>query len=157
MAIKNLGEIAEICGVSLPTVRAWVRRGCPYVEKGNKGKEWQFDTVGVIEWQKEQAALSAVGDVSTLDIEEARRRKLAAEAALSELDLSKARGELVSLEDVSTVWLEITTAARSQLLALPSKMAAIVAPLSDPAEIRTLLEAEIEEALEELSRFGESG
>jgi len=164
MATYNLVQIAEFCGVSLPTVRAWVRRGCPYENKGGRGREWAFDTVSVFEWHKEQAALNAVGDISSLDIDEARRRKVAAEAALCELDLSKARGDVISLSEVGSVWLDIVSSARSRMLSIPAKMSNVIAPETDPQVIRDLLEAELEEALEELSRFdqgnitgGESG
>lgn len=44
-------EIAEIFDVSIPTVNAWVRRGCPYVKRGDKTTPWQFRFVGVAEWR----------------------------------------------------------------------------------------------------------
>jgi len=153
MAIVNQADLAELRNISLPTVRAWVRRGCPYKQKGARGKEWLFNTADVFEWREEQAALNAIGDTSSLDIDEAKRRKMAAEAALCELELSKARGDVVSLAEVGAVWLDIVSSARSRMLSIPAKMAAIIAPESDPMAIRALLEAELEESLDELSRF----
>lgn len=140
-------------GVSHPTVRAWVRRGCPVIQKARKGTEWQLDTVAVFEWQKEQTALNIAGDISGLDIDEAKRRKLAAEAALCELDLAKVRGDVISIKEVGDVWLDIVSASRSRMLSIPAKVAAMIAPITSPMKIRSLLEAEIEEALDELNRF----
>ncbi len=153
MSIQNLSEIADTCGVTFPTIRAWVRKGMPTLREGGQGTTWQFDSATVFEWHKKQAAINAIGDVSRLDIDEARRRKLAAEAALCELDLSKARGDVISISEVGAVWLDIVSAARSRMLSIPAKMAAVIAPESDPMKIRELLETEIEESLDELSRF----
>lgn len=153
--LLNLTEASAMSGVHRNTFMAWVRRGLPYIQKANRnrGVDWQFDSACVIEWREEQAALNAVGDITALDIDEARRRKVSAEAAICELNLSKARGDVISLAEVSVVWLDIVSAARSRLLSIPAKMAAILSPKSDPMEIRGLLEAEIEESLDELSRF----
>ena len=55
--IVNRREIADICGVSLPTVDAYVRRGCPYVSRADhdNGIPWQFNTYQVIKWLKKDA------------------------------------------------------------------------------------------------------
>jgi len=88
-----MGEVAELFGVNDRTIRLWVRRGCPFLQKGGRGgRAWQFETSDVIGWREQQAAIAAVGDTAKLDVEEARRRKLAAEAVLSELELAKAKG-----------------------------------------------------------------
>ncbi len=153
--ILNLGEVAALYGVHRNTISAWVRRGMPYLEKANRsaGREWAFDSAMVMEWREDQAAINAIGDVSSLDIDEARRRKLAAEAALAELDLSRVRGDSISISEVGAVWLDIVSASRSRMLSIPQKLAMLVASESDPMKIRSILEAEIEEALDELSRF----
>lgn len=49
--IVNRVEIANRCGVSLPTIDAWVRKGCPYVSRGSKGREWKFDVSAVFVWK----------------------------------------------------------------------------------------------------------
>lgn len=47
----NKIDLAEWFGVSLPAVDGWVRRGCPYVQKGQKGTPWVFDLRDVAEWR----------------------------------------------------------------------------------------------------------
>jgi len=95
-----------------------------------------------------------VGDTKALDIDEARRRKLAAEAAMSELDLSVRRGELVEIEDVSQAVGEDYANVRAKLLGLPTKAAPQAAGMTDAGEIKTLLERIVTEALEELVSDG---
>ena len=48
--IVNRKKVASHCDVSLPTVDAWVRKGCPYVTRGSKGVEWEFDLDAVKAW-----------------------------------------------------------------------------------------------------------
>jgi terminase small subunit / prophage DNA-packing protein len=46
----NKAEVAEWFGVSVPTVDAWIRRGCPHLQRGNRGLSWIFDIKAVAEW-----------------------------------------------------------------------------------------------------------
>jgi len=41
--------------ISLPTVDSWVRRGCPVIEKGGKGKEYVFGLTSVEAWHETEA------------------------------------------------------------------------------------------------------
>ncbi len=147
-------NIAMCLGVSLPTVSSWVRKGCPYVQKGSKGQQWIFNTAEVISWREEQAALAAVGDTKSLDIDEARRRKLAAEAAMVELDLAKRRGEVIEIEEVSGVIGDDYANVRAKLLSLPTKLAPQLIGIEDMAECKALIERGVSEALEELTADG---
>ena len=49
--ILNRRQIAEHCEISLPTIDAWVSKGCPVVQRGSKGKPWRFDTDAVDGWR----------------------------------------------------------------------------------------------------------
>lgn len=44
--------LAEAFDVSLPTVDAWLRRGCPYIREGANGQPWAFDLPAVIAWHQ---------------------------------------------------------------------------------------------------------
>lgn len=48
--------LAEWFGVSVPSVDGWLRRGCPHVQKGDKGRPWVFDILEVARWRFGQAA-----------------------------------------------------------------------------------------------------
>lgn len=147
-------ELAESLNVSLTTVTNWVRNGCPFVTRGTKGKAWVFDLADVVTWRQERAVEQALGDTSTLSIDEARRRKVSAEAAMMELDLSKRRGEVVEIADVAEMVGEDYANVRAKLLSLPAKLAPVLATESDIAACQGLLEAGISEALDELSTDG---
>ena len=75
----NRSELTDIFGVSLRTIAGWVKQGCPVVQKGRK-----FDTGAVYSWFEAQTLQSVVDE--TPDLNEARRRKLLAEAEKAELD-----------------------------------------------------------------------
>lgn len=42
---------AEVCGVSLPTIEAWVRRGAPVISRGGDGKPWVIDCIELLRWR----------------------------------------------------------------------------------------------------------
>lgn len=146
----NKADLAQLMGVSTITIGQWVGKGCPYVQKGGPGKTWVFDVPEVVGWREEQVALQAVGDTKSLDIDEARRRKIAAEAALTELDLSKRRGELVEVEEVAQTVGDDYANLRAKLLSLPVKLAPQAAAITDVTELQSLAESLVHEALEEL-------
>jgi len=150
----NKADLAQLMGVTSITIGHWVNKGCPYVEKGGPGKTWVFDMPSVVAWREEQVALQAVGDTKSLDIDEARRRKLAAEAAMTELDLSKRKGELVEIEEVAAAVGDDYANLRAKLLSLPVKIAPQAVGIDDAAEIQALAESLIHEALEELVSDG---
>lgn len=60
MTLVNRVELATLCGVSLPTIDTWVRQGCPVVERGSKGRPWQFHFSEVFNWR----VLKAVNDAA---------------------------------------------------------------------------------------------
>ena len=43
-------QLAQVFGVALTTVDAWVRRGCPVIERGRRGVAYRFDSAAVFEW-----------------------------------------------------------------------------------------------------------
>lgn len=48
-------EVSALFGIALTTVDAWVRRGCPIVEKGGRGIPHKFDSAAVFWWAVEDA------------------------------------------------------------------------------------------------------
>jgi hypothetical protein len=58
-------------------------------------------------------------DISIL---EATRRKEAALARRRELDLARARGELIKLSSVAPAWARVMGATRNAMLAVPAKL-----------------------------------
>ena len=49
--LVNKLQVSEFFNVSFKTVDLWVRRGCPYVERGGTNAPWVFDLLAVAEWR----------------------------------------------------------------------------------------------------------
>ncbi|MFD2112034.1 DUF1441 family protein [Thiorhodococcus fuscus] len=47
----NKAELAEAFGKSVVSVDHWLRRGCPYVQRGERGRAWVFNIIDVAEWR----------------------------------------------------------------------------------------------------------
>ena len=88
---------------------------------------------------------------STYD--EARTRKLNAEAEIAELELAKVRNQLVLVEDVVKAWTDTLANLKSKMTSIPSKAAPIVASETEIGVVQEILTDSINEALEELSNY----
>ena len=136
--------------VSLPTIDRWVREGCPALQRGGRGIEWKFNLPDVIAWWGEKQRLAAAGD-SGGDIEEARRRKMTAEAALAELELSKAKGEVAPLREFERGHNKLMAIIRTNVMNVPSRAVLQLLGETDETVFKTRLRAELTLALEQSS------
>ena len=85
--------------------------------------------------------------------DEARTRKVNAEAEIAELELAKVRGELVIAEDVVKAWDDVLAALKGKLMSIPTKAAPVVSAEPEAGSCQKILEDLINEALEELSNY----
>ena len=85
--------------------------------------------------------------------DEARTRKVNAEAEIAELELAKIRGTLCMTNDVVAAWESVLHACKAKFLALPTKVAPILATETDVVVAKDYLESAIREALAELSNY----
>ena len=83
----------------------------------------------------------------------ARARKMTADAELAELELLKAKRELVSAEDVKAAWGDVLSAMKAKLMALPTICAPMCAVETEINVIQNILEGQVTEALDELSAY----
>lgn len=131
------------------------------------GREMIDPEVADIQWQRNTraradstsatavAALPAVivanevGGVTSYD--EARRRRETAEANIAEMKQAEMQGALIRADAVRSAWAAKITGARDALLQIPSRIAPVLAATSDLLEVTALLEAELRQALAELS------
>lgn len=151
----NRSQLAELLGVNLSTIDNWVREGCPFITRPIRQGvgQWEFSAGAVFRWRIERERHVALGDLANVDESEARRRKLAAEAGLAELELHLANGAAVKISDAERVWVQMVGASRARLLAIPSKLGPILAIEADPVACQAIAESAIIEALSELSGF----
>ncbi|EYD71798.1 MerR family transcriptional regulator [Limimaricola hongkongensis] len=143
--------IAGICGVTTDTIRAWERKGCPVERKGRKGVAAKYRPADVIRWREEQAALAASGNLAAMDMKEAQRRKVAAEAATAELNLAKAKGEVVAIDLVGREVGAALAACRARLMSIGASVAPKVDLAPDTAAVKEMIDDAIYEALDEIS------
>lgn len=85
--------------------------------------------------------------------DEARTRKVNAEAEIAELELARVHGTLVLAADVVQAWEDVLGALKGKLLSIPTKSAPVVSAESDAALCQAVLEDLMNEALEELSNY----
>lgn len=135
-------------GVSLPTVDRWVRDGCPVAQRGSKGVEWKFILADVIAWWGDRQRQAAAGDAIS-DIDEARRRKVAAEAALAELELAKGKGEVALISEFERATAKRMAAIRANLMNVPARAVLQLLGETNETAFKTKLKAEITLALEQ--------
>jgi len=88
--------------------------------------------------------------------DEARTRKVNAEAEIAELELATVHGTLVVAEDVVKTWEEVLGALKGKLLSIPTKAAPIVSAETEAGICQDILEDLMNEALEELSNYDPS-
>jgi len=85
--------------------------------------------------------------------DEARTRKVNAEAEIAELELKRIHGELVNADDVVSAWADVLGGVKARLLSIPTKAAPVMAAESNAGTCQRVIEELISEALEELSRY----
>lgn len=155
MRLVNRSELAEVLGVSLVTVDNWTAAGCPFRRKPvRKGVgQWEFEVGAVVEWRLERERKSALGELANVTEIEARRRKLAAEAAMAEHELAVAQGKAASIADAERTWGRMIAAARAKFLSMGAKLGPQVAIESDLETCKALIDAANAEALAELSSY----
>lgn len=56
--LLNRADLAQAFDVSLPTIDSWIRKGCPYRQRGSNGKAWQFSLPEVARWREMMARQS---------------------------------------------------------------------------------------------------
>lgn len=145
--IATRAGLAEVFGVALPTVDGWVRNGCPYITKGGRGKQWEFDTADVAGWLRDRAVADATGDQVT-DEAELRRRKLQAETSKAELELAKAKGEVATIRDFERAQAAVFAEIRTNVMNVPQRVVVQLLGESDETIFKQKLRAELALALE---------
>ena len=148
----NKKDLADTLGISLPTVGDWVAKGCPAIQRGGNGdagvKAWVFNTADVMKWREQQIVISTIGDSRSMDIDEARCRKTAAEASITELDLAVQKGELIEVSVVADTVGQDYANCRAKLLNITARL--IGELTQDQCD---MIDREIREALTELAAY----
>lgn len=93
--------------------------------------------------------MKLVNDASLTD---QRARLTKAKADEAELKLKERAGELIPVENIEEAWEKIGSVMRMRLLSIPSKLAPRLVTAKDAPTIQRIIDREITDALNELSR-----
>ena len=144
--IVNAKKLADQFGVT----QRWIAElstkeinGRPVVQKASRGKfDYDASVSGYIAFLKEE---STTGNA-------AARRKLMAQAQSAEIDLAIKQGDVVHIDDVLDTVRIIVSNTRTALLGCPTEIATEIDDGMKRAEIKSIVEHHITEALRELSK-----
>jgi predicted transcriptional regulator len=133
----SISEVADLADVD----RATARERLKGLDSEKDGKSITYQS---------RDALLAVFELNLDKIKAQQLRYETARANRIEIQNAKLRGELVAIEDVAEVVEAEYGAVKAALKALPYKCAGELAAINNPVEIKSRLEAMIEEILTEL-------
>lgn len=112
-------ECAEFFEVSLPTLENWVRRGCPFVQRGGRGVSWVFDLLAVAKWHFAPDSEVDASDPMTLP---AAERKAWFESEIKRRDLQERDRELIPSSEVEQVVATAFASIAQSVRSLPDNM-----------------------------------
>ena len=144
-------ELAALLGVTPKTIRSWQRAGMPVEQRGRRGVASRYSVADCVEWAIQRAEAQARAMPDDADFEQARARKVAAEAGLAEIALAKARGEVVELDTAAKAVGAALATTRARLLQIGAKVAPQADLQPDEATLQALLDDAIHEAIEPIS------
>jgi phage terminase Nu1 subunit (DNA packaging protein) len=152
----NRSQLADVFGVSLPTVDNWVKAGAPVVQRGSRGTEWVFNTADVARWMKDRAVESATG-TATADEAELNRRRMRAETERAELALAKDKNQVAPLDQVERMVSRAFSQVRAGMRNIPGRVVAALIGETDERTFKRILLEEIDQVLENLANADLAG
>lgn len=125
--LVNRNGIAQVLGVSTPTVTKYVEQGLPVHQRGSRGVAWEFDAGNCVAWmleRREKQILRRLGfdDGEDLTLEAARTRLAMAQTESAELKNAVMRGDVVPARDVLEHWADQIVRVRTHLRSIPSQL-----------------------------------
>ncbi len=152
MATVNAAKIAQALNLTERRVHQLVHEGLPREARG------QFDPIKCLTFYIRylQSALE-MRSTPTLDggfvgERQERVRLLRTQADLAEIELSKQRSQLVSIEDVQKEWTDLCETVTAVMMAIPSQLAPQLVGQTSRMMVHAKIEAALKEALLRLSR-----
>lgn len=143
-------DIADIFGVSGPTVDAWMRAGAPYITQGSKGIAWEINTAEISEWLVNKNVDEATGKVTADEATIDRRMKLAKMLRV-ELNLEKEKKLVAPIDEMTQALTVIFADMRAALRIIPSRVYSALVGETDETRFKSVIQAEIDNALKDLS------
>ena len=150
--IVDAKTLCEVYNVDRRTVTNWLNEEPP-CPSHMKGRKRQFDTSKVAAWRESKAETrgeESAGRRPPADYEDAKARKLSAEAKLAELELAQKESELIPMDVHESRLATICDRLRAKLLNLPGKAAPHLVGRRSVQEALLVLEPAVAEAMQAL-------
>lgn len=151
----SLNDLADVTRLSVRTLN-YIRRDEPNVLVfRSKGKRVEYDLGACNANLRDRAAAQALKSAEPKDFEDARTRKMAAEARLAELELAAAERRMVPADETARLVESLLTQLRAQLVTLPGRHGPQMVGLKSELEAVARLEAAVEEAMGAMAAGGD--
>lgn len=157
----NMVGLRKVMGVGSRAVLTMIENGMPHY--GGKGRAYEFNTADCFNWRMENQQkliesqyLSMIPDddpENKMSIGEAKRRREVALALKAELELANERKQVVNTEDLVGLFSDALVNVRANLTSMSSRLSGTLSH-QDEDEVAKLLDAEINDILENVSAYG---
>lgn len=145
--VVSKNDLANLFGVSVPTVDGWLRNGCPVLDRGGSGRVGKYNTADVANWIRERAREEATGGVQA-DENQLRIRRMTAETEKAELDLAVAKSEVAPVREFEKATASLMAVIRQNIMNVPGRAVMQLLGETDETVFKTKLRAELALALE---------
>lgn len=148
-------QLAEAFRVHIQTVTGWEQDGLPVETRGGPGRPSFYSLPDCVQWriERELLARGVGGEAGAISPQNERAMLDRKRREELELRMQKQRGELVSVDEAARDFADVANAVKSRLRRIPDAVAdrLLAATADGPSAVKTMLLAEIDEALRELA------
>ena len=127
----SVTELSRLLGFTRENIRQWTLKGCPRRDDGS------FVVSEVVAWLRQREREAAAPDTAPDEAQE-RARKLRAEADLKEIELARARGDVVPIGDYRTELERVLGRMRAVVSGQLNRFERRIVACQTPAEARAL-------------------
>lgn len=150
--IVTTQQLADIFGVTRTSINNWTDEGMPVHTKGGQGKQSnQYLSEDCIQWYTFRNTEKGDWDLSVEKAKESRAR-----TEKLQLEVSIKKKELIPIADIEKNWTTIVVAIKTKLLTLPKTISSYYSGIKSDYELETIVETNIRNVLEDLSKGLES-
>jgi phage terminase Nu1 subunit (DNA packaging protein) len=150
----TLMDIQLMLNVSSKEVARLVTEGI--LKKDTRGTyDFLFSMKGYIAYLQARSGMRGTRTGAPTDYAEERARLTKAQADKGEMEAALMAGQLVHVEQLTTEWETMLMSMKAKLVAIPSKVATLVADEDNPAIIQSIIDDYMREALQELANYGD--
>lgn len=143
-------ELARLLELSDETISNYVRKGMPVTGKGHAARyNLARCTAWLIDFEADKRV--RLGQSGNVTEDDAKVRKLVAEATLKEWEVAELQGRVVRVEDAEHEVTSELQKVRSKLVAIPGTWAARIVGIKDNASATETLENLVFRLMEDLS------